>query len=174
MRAELKVLHEKLGKTMIYVTHDQVEAMTLADRIVVLNKGIIEQVGTPSEIFNHPKNKFVAEFIGSPQMNIINIDAKDGFCLGAGFENIEISKDVSGKKMMGVRPQHFEISEHQNAIPFEVDVTEFLGTETVLTGHIQDTDQKIIVTLKGQHSDRLHKILHIVPQKDYIHFFDHS
>ena len=173
MRAELKALHEKLGKTMIYVTHDQVEAMTLADRIVVLNKGNIEQVGTAEEIYNHPQNRFVAEFIGSPQMNIIPIKAENGCCSGKGFQNIKIQSNMKGDKLLGIRPQHFNIVDTNEGIPFNVDITEFLGSETVLTGHVKDTDQKIIVNLHGQHSDKLHKTLYILPNEDYMHFFAH-
>jgi len=95
-RIEIAKLHNQLAATMIYVTHDQVEAMTLADRIVVINQGIIEQVGTPIELYNSPKNQFVAEFIGSPKMNMINL--KDGYKLN--MTNLNIP---SGATKIGIR-----------------------------------------------------------------------
>ena len=108
-RIEIASLHERLDATMIYVTHDQVEAMTLADRIVVLNAGNIEQVGSPLELYNHPANLFVAEFIGSPKMNILPADITKGEISFAGGASLAKAKgNLSETKTVGIRPEHLE------------------------------------------------------------------
>lgn len=116
MRVELAQLHQRLGATMIYVTHDQVEAMTLADQIVVLNKGRIEQVGAPIDLYNRPQTLFVAGFIGSPKMN---------FFTGAVAE-------VAGAQTLGVRPEHITVSRESGALQGQVQFTERLGSDTFL------------------------------------------
>lgn len=108
-RIEIAKLHSQLSATMIYVTHDQVEAMTLADKIVVLNKGIIEQVGSPIELYNSPKNKFVAEFIGSPKMNIIELEGNDKVSIN----NLQIPTHTS---KIGVRPEHISLADNSSSM----------------------------------------------------------
>ena len=140
MRAEIKRLHNRLGVTSIYVTHDQVEAMTLADRIVVMNDGRIEQVGTPMELFNNPANTFVAGFLGSPPMNqlkgkLTNIGAQIGnteITLGSGMQG-QTGRDV----IIGIRPEHvlLEASEQTTALPINLDLVEPLGSEALLHAH---------------------------------------
>ena len=115
MRSEIKKLHEKLQTTFIYVTHDQTEALTMGDRIVVLNNGDIQQVGTPDEIYNHPKNTFVAGFIGSPQMNFIN-----GKYLGLD-ENI----------LYGIRPEKMVKADGNIKLSADIDISEMLGSEKI-------------------------------------------
>lgn len=141
MRAEIKRLHKRLGATSVYVTHDQVEAMTLADRIVVMNAGNIEQIGTPMELFNNPVNIFVAGFIGSPPMNQfrgvvqktsagIQIKVNDvTFNLPAAFV-VEDGRDV----VVGIRPEHLSLnaSDGSAAIPISLDLVETLGSEALL------------------------------------------
>lgn len=107
-RIEIAKLHKQLSATMIYVTHDQVEAMTLADQIVVMNNGIIEQVGSPIELYNSPKNQFVAEFIGSPKMNILNLEDNKNL----DFNNLQIPQ-TSIK--LGIRPEHISLSEKKDS-----------------------------------------------------------
>ena len=115
MRVEISKLHKKLKTNIIYVTHDQIEAMTLADRIVVLNKGIIEQFGTPNEIYNDPNNIFVAEFIGSPKMNIIKINKEqiinsnsiELFKNKINFENLDFKDEI----YLGIRPEDISIKD---------------------------------------------------------------
>jgi multiple sugar transport system ATP-binding protein len=119
MRLEISELHKSLNTTMIYVTHDQVEAMTMADRIAVFNGGVIEQVGTPLELYQHPVNRFVAGFIGSPKMNFVTVQTQsDGCC------------------EIGVRPEHLTISEGSGIWQGKVGVIEHLGSETFLHVHI--------------------------------------
>ena len=112
-RIEIARLHRELTATMVYVTHDQVEAMTLADRIVVLNAGRVEQVGAPMELYNDPANTFVAGFIGSPQMNFL-----------------EAAPLGQPGKTLGIRPEHLEISREAGAIPGTISHVEHLGGET--------------------------------------------
>ena len=122
MRSEIKKLHEKLQTTFIYVTHDQTEALTMGDRIVVLNNGDIQQVGTPDEIYNNPKNTFVAGFIGSPQMNFIN-----GRFFGLD-ENI----------LYGIRPEKMVKPDGQIKLTVDIDISEMLGSEKIAYFNIDE------------------------------------
>jgi multiple sugar transport system ATP-binding protein len=124
MRLEISELHKSLATTMIYVTHDQVEAMTMADRIAVFNAGIIEQVGTPLELYNKPVNRFVAGFIGSPKMNFIKVN----------------SPENDPTHSIGVRPEHFIVSKDEGTWAGKVGVIEHLGSETFLHVHVDGID----------------------------------
>lgn len=142
MRVEILKLHKRLNNTMIYVTHDQVEAMTLADRIVVLQNGRIEQVGTPMELYHAPKNQFVAGFIGSPKMNFLSgtvISATDNSCVFEYQADQRLTLPISGKPgaaTLGIRPEHLRLSATEvsgNAtLSTELQVAERLGGETLL------------------------------------------
>ena len=129
MRVEISRLHREIGATMIYVTHDQVEAMTLADKIVVLRKGIIEQVGAPMDLYRDPNNKFVGGFIGSPSMNFLNGTIKNGAIDVPGLGqtlNKQVAAAHEGKAVhVGLRPEHLQIDTTGDA--FRVDLTESLG-----------------------------------------------
>ena len=132
MRYEIAKLHRSLGATMIYVTHDQVEAMTLADRIVVLNEGEISQVGTPRELYERPENLFVAQFIGSPKMNVLACTAADGrYRLeGGGGGAFEGPGEPAG---LGIRPEHVSVcAPGEGQCAGEIDVVEYLGADTFL------------------------------------------
>jgi multiple sugar transport system ATP-binding protein len=141
MRIEISKLHEDLGSTMIYVTHDQVEAMTMADKIVVLHGGIIEQVGSPLELYHKPDNMFVAGFIGSPKMNFLkatakqsgkNIDVtlKDGTSISLPTDRAR--KAASGEVTLGIRPEHIGLgASGKSAIHAKVRLAEYLGSETM-------------------------------------------
>lgn len=124
MRLEISELHQRLDTTMIYVTHDQVEAMTMADRIAVFNGGIIEQVGTPLELYQTPVNRFVAGFIGSPKMNFIDVKAQ--------------LNDAT--RSIGVRPEHLKITDEKGRWTGKVGVAEHLGSETFLHVHLDNGD----------------------------------
>lgn len=150
MRVELAKLHKQLGATIIYVTHDQVEAMTLGTRIVVMKEGVIQQVAAPNELYNNPVNQFVAGFIGSPAMNFLPVEAvsQDGhLILESGGERLEISpilerklreKGYAGKKMvLGIRPEDLHEEGNRNCrMAMEVAVREGLGAEVLLHGEI--------------------------------------
>ncbi|MBT8418582.1 MAG: sn-glycerol-3-phosphate ABC transporter ATP-binding protein UgpC [Silicimonas sp.] len=160
MRYEIAKLHKSLGRTMIYVTHDQVEAMTLADRIVVLEFGTIAQVGSPRELYENPANLFVAEFIGSPKMNILDV----------GGEGLRVSaKDGAAK--VGIRPEHIEIgAEGEGLCDGTVDVLEYLGADTFL---IVDCGPlgRITVRTDGDTAIREGDAIGLIAPADRLRFF---
>jgi len=133
MRNELSQLHTKLGSTMIYVTHDQAEAMTLGDRIVVLKDGCIQQTATPLDLYDYPDNSFVAGFIGSPSMNFLNVEMENG-AIHAGdivFENTPYSGIPDGEYLFGIRPEDIHPSDGSR-LSGEVEVVETLGNENII------------------------------------------
>ena len=132
MRLEISRLHDQLGITTIYVTHDQTEAMTLADRIVVLDEGVIMQAGSPRDLYNHPQNKFVAEFIGSPKMNLMRCREDNGqlSLLSRTPQKSGIAAPGKNVAWLGVRPEHITLCDPQTAtLGGTVMVTEYLGSE---------------------------------------------
>jgi multiple sugar transport system ATP-binding protein len=137
-RIELQKLHRDLETTFIYVTHDQVEAMTMGDRIAIMNAGILQQVGTPGEIYDHPANLFVAGFIGSPTMNFVPATTQDGTAKASGFE-VKLPKAVSAQKgTLGFRPEAVtdRITDEANTMQMKVDVVERLGSDQFLYGQV--------------------------------------
>ena len=136
MRLEIKKLQRKVGVTSIFVTHDQVEAMTLADRLAVINNGIIEQLGTPIEIYNNPTSIFVAGFIGSPQMNFIEGELKNKKLKTQAFEIAAIKSDFNGKVILGIRPEHL-VQAYNGLIKLNVDLVEKLGSDNLVYGEIK-------------------------------------
>ncbi len=155
MRLEISDLHHQLKTTMIYVTHDQVEAMTMADKIVVLNAGRIEQVGSPLDLYRSPRNVFVAGFIGSPRMNLI--------------EGQEAAKQNA--VTLGVRPEHVRISKTEGAWKGTVGVTEHLGSDTFI--HVQvDGVGKITVRTDGDFSTDFGQQVFLTPEPARLHRFD--
>ena len=155
MRLEIAELHQSLGKTMIYVTHDQVEAMTMADKIVVLNAGNIEQVGSPLELYRNPKNLFVAGFIGSPTMN---------FVTGPAAARV-------GAKTIGVRPEHIKITVTDGAWRGVVGVAEHLGSDTFLHVHTDDHGT-INVRADGEIPVSHGDVVFLTPASTKVHRFD--
>ncbi|HEY5820123.1 MAG TPA: sn-glycerol-3-phosphate ABC transporter ATP-binding protein UgpC [Mesorhizobium sp.] len=160
MRVEISKLHNDLGNTMIYVTHDQVEAMTMADKIVVLQGGVVEQVGAPLDLYNHPHNKFVAGFIGSPKMNFLNatvegLDSK-GAKLAAGGASVSLPRTLSEGRQgdavtFGVRPEHITLDQGAGVRLAEVtvDLVEHLGGSTMLYTTTADR-QPLTIAIDGQ------------------------
>ena len=131
MRYEISKLHQALAATMIYVTHDQVEAMTLADRIVVLDAGRVIQVGTPRELYNHPVNTFVAQFIGSPKMNVMPCSTSGNTYQLPGGRTGPCSATAAAATQIGIRPEHLAIvSQGEGMTDGTVDVVEYLGADT--------------------------------------------
>ena len=154
MRLEITELHQNLKTTMIYVTHDQVEAMTMADKIVVLQAGVVEQVGSPLELYHRPRNIFVAGFIGSPKMNFIEGD--------------EAAKQDA--KTIGIRPEHVTISKDSGAWEGTVTVSEHLGSDTFL--HVE-TDLGLMTVRSGGEVDVHHgDTVWLTPEADKLHRFD--
>lgn len=183
MRAELALLHERLGKTTLYVTHDQVEAMTLASRIVIFDKGRIQQVGTPSEVFNHPANLFVAGFIGTPTMNLFKAhlanDAGQLKLIGQGFSFEaphwlrDTRLDHSQSLVVGIRPQAWRIEAQPQAVSMQVDVVEYLGTESQIVGHLQTPDgQRIAAMVPRDAKALLHQVVGLAVDAQALHVFD--
>jgi lactose/L-arabinose transport system ATP-binding protein len=144
MRVEIAKLHRRLGATMIYVTHDQTEAMTLADKIVVLRAGKVEQAGSPQELYDNPANQFVAGFIGSPRMNFIPAQLRGGAAaLAGGASSLPLNgqdKDI----LVGVRPEHFRIDGQSTELTLMVDVVENLGGTRYLYGALPDGTQLVV------------------------------
>ncbi len=169
MRVEILKLHQRLQNTMIYVTHDQVEAMTLADRIVVFRAGRVEQIGTPLELYRTPANKFVAGFIGSPAMNFLDAECRDGTVL-LHDQTVCESSQGNGALTLGVRPEHLQVDENG---PFKgtVQVFEHLGGEAFVHLTLAD-DQLMVAKLDGEHLFRPGDtcVLGIAPEK--CHLFD--
>ena len=174
MRVEISKLHKKLKSNIIYVTHDQIEAMTLADRIVVLNKGIIEQFGTPKEIYNDPNNIFVAEFIGSPKMNIIKINKEqivnsntiNLFKNKITFENFNFKDEI----YLGIRPEDISLKDNYEVqLEVKIEHIENLGFEKII--HTKLSDANIII----KSSENVKKeSLKISFSKNKVLFFDKS
>ena len=158
MRAEIRRLHNRLGVTSVYVTHDQVEAMTLADRIVVMNDGRIEQVGTPMELFNNPVNTFVAGFLGSPPMNQMRGTLTES---GAkiGDHEVRIPGTSSGQAgrdvVVGIRPEHISLTAgpETSPLPIALDLVEPLGSEALLHGSFGETPMVLKVETHGDVSN---------------------
>jgi multiple sugar transport system ATP-binding protein len=137
-RIQLQKLHRDLETTFIYVTHDQVEAMTMGDRIAIMNAGILQQVGTPGEIYDHPANLFVAGFIGSPTMNFIPVTTSDSTAKASGF-TVALPKSVpAGKGTLGFRPESLtdRVVDEANTMQMKVDVVERLGSDQFLYGDV--------------------------------------
>jgi multiple sugar transport system ATP-binding protein len=148
MRGEIKRLHQRLGKTMIYVTHDQTEAMTMADKIVVLNGGGIEQAGAPLELYNNPANLFVAGFIGSPEINLFEADHAGGteFTLGNGVTlplGTALDVPVGTRIVYGVRPQHITLG--ATGVPASVVIVEPTGDAQEVLARVGDEDISVVV-----------------------------
>ena len=135
MRLEIKKLQRKMGVTSIFVTHDQVEAMTLADRLAVINNGVIEQLGTPIEIYNNPHSVFVAGFIGSPQMNFIDAELKNNTLITEDFTIPNFLSDFNGNVLIGIRPEHLFPSK-KGEINITIDLVEQLGSDNIVYGEM--------------------------------------
>jgi multiple sugar transport system ATP-binding protein len=156
MRLEISELHKRLATTMIYVTHDQVEAMTMADKIVVLQAGVIEQVGSPLDLYRAPRNTFVAGFIGSPKMNLLT---------GAEAEKYDATT-------IGVRPEHIDVVAEGGMWQGTVGVAEHLGSDTFFHIHNTGLAETITVRAIGDVNLRHGDTIHLTPRQEEIHRFD--
>jgi len=187
MRVELKKLHERLGTTAIYVTHDQVEAMTLGDRVVVMRDGKVQQVGDPMELYNEPANRFVAGFIGSPAMNFIEVRlAAENGGLWAAAEGIRIKVPApladrmgryAGKEVtLGVRPEDLGIAANGEApdlsFAAEVEVVERLGSEILLDVAVGPAT--MVASVEPTSTAKVHETLRLALNPNRVHFFDNE
>jgi multiple sugar transport system ATP-binding protein len=154
-RVEISELHQRMETTMVYVTHDQVEAMTMADRIVVLNGGNIEQVGSPMDLYNHPASEFVAGFIGSPKMNFV----KGRYATAVGAVTL------------GVRPEHIVVGDGDDTWAGQVTLVERLGHDTILYVKVPNAGV-VTVSQSGQHNQQVGETVHLRPDPQFIHKFN--
>ena len=173
MRTEIRALHQQLRTTTIYVTHDQVEAMTMADKIVVMRDGIIEQIGSPLDLYDHPANRFVAQFIGSPSMNVLDGRIGEGCFLKDGLalplpdfarQHLD-GRDVS----WGIRPEHLKISD-EGEIDATVEVVEPTGAETLLFARV--ASEPIVMTLRERVEFGPGDRVRLSTDSGQIHLFD--
>lgn len=154
MRVELADLHKRLKATMVYVTHDQVEAMTLADQIVVMNAGRVEQIGSPMELYSKPRTQFVASFIGSPRMNLISGEPAR----------------QEGATTIGFRPEHVTIDSEKGVWDGRLRIAEHLGNETI--AYVESDIGEVIVRLAGHQHMQPGDAVRMTPDRDHLHRFD--
>jgi sn-glycerol 3-phosphate transport system ATP-binding protein len=180
MRLEIRKLHEDLKITSIYVTHDQVEAMTLGDRLIVMDNGYAAQIGSPLEVYERPATRFVAGFIGSPAMNFLDVRlSRTGDYIELPGEarlpltNGSVPEHGGKAVILGIRPEHFELSEKDAAmLNLNVDHVEVLGADTLVHGHFGE--DKTLLTLRltdVQHFEK-HTILPLMVPPQKLHLFD--
>lgn len=180
MRVELTKLHQSLGATMVYVTHDQVEAMTMANKIVVLNAGKIEQVGSPLDLYNFPSNRFVAGFIGSPRMNFIEISVtgrSDNSITVKSAGGSAIDLPISGSQVsendkfsLGVRPEHLVLGNNDFMAKACIGLTEQLGDKTLVYATLPD-GQSVVVQVAGQNYLKVGQVMDLSIQSNNCHLF---
>ncbi len=181
MRAELALMRQRIAKNMIYVTHDQVEAMTLGDRIVVMRAGEIMQAGTPEELYRHPANMFVAGFIGSPPMNFVPAELRDSdgrvSVVGNGFDvalpeerRRSLNGHAGGRVMAGIRPSGFVMSDAPGALKLPVRISEYIGAQSVLMTELGGTS--IAVEANSVSPIRVGETLSVAVDPAQVHLFD--
>ena len=174
-RTQIASLQRDLGVTTVYVTHDQTEAMTMGDRICVLKDGLLQQVGSPRDLYDHPNNVFVAGFIGSPAMNLIDLPAtQEGVNLGDTVLPVDRSvlAASSGQKVtVGMRPEDLTLAEHGLAV--SVDVVEELGADAYIYGHVVGIDgAQIVARTDGRKPPQKGEVVHFTPKEGHVHLFD--
>ena len=171
MRGEIKALHQRLETTTVYVTHDQIEAMTMADKIVVMHDGIVEQIGAPLDLYDRPANLFVGGFIGSPAMNVLEgqIDAS-GFALGGLTLPVKNAPaaSVGRPAYYGIRPEHFRLT--GDGIPVEVIITEPTGSETLVRA--KAGGRQLTCVFRERVSAGPGETIHVAPDPALVHLFD--
>ena len=176
MRAEIKALHQRLKTTTVYVTHDQIEAMTMADRIVVMHDGIVEQIGTPLELYDNPANIFVAGFIGSPAMNFVDgkvrrAGADAAVELPGGIALPAATNAAAGAAVrVGIRPEHLDLAANGNGLPATVKVVEPTGAETLVLVDIAGTEATAVFT--ERHAFTPGAAISLAPKAGLLHVFD--
>ncbi len=171
MRAELKKLHQRLGATMVYVTHDQVEALTMGDRIAVLRDGVIQQLGSPDDIYQRPANRFVAHFIGSPAMNLYPALPTDGGVQAGPFRVSADNALLIGRQLeIGVRPEHVAVTRGGLGGRARVEVVEIAGSETYL--HLIAGEHELIARVGPELRPRIGETLRVHAEHEHLHYFD--
>ncbi|MET0440261.1 MAG: sn-glycerol-3-phosphate ABC transporter ATP-binding protein UgpC [Devosia sp.] len=175
MRIEIARMKDRLGTTMVYVTHDQIEAMTLADKIVVLNAGRVEQMGSPLDLYNKPQNRFVAGFIGSPKMNFLALGAPSAngrFNVPGG--EVSVPGGLSGTPTsVGIRPEHLELVDldKPHTLTGTISMTEHLGSDTYAYVSLTGSEEMLVVRLSGERAVRRNEAIGIAFDPEMIHVF---
>ena len=178
MRTEIKALHQRLRTTCVYVTHDQVEAMTMADRIVVMNDGVVEQIGSPLELYDHPKNLFVAGFIGSPSMNFLHgaVRRQGNSSSVSVNETIHLPLPANlvgseGQKVVyGIRPEHIAIANGDYGVPAVVEVVEPTGADTLVFASV--AENAFCIAGRARYDFRPGAKINLRPDLQFVHLFD--
>jgi multiple sugar transport system ATP-binding protein len=178
-RAEIARLHQRLGTTTVYVTHDQVEAMTMGTRIAVMDKGELQQVGSPQDLYDSPRKLFVAGFIGSPAMNFVNVERDGDFVKGDGMAfpiptRYKGGMDGASKLVAGFRPEHLELGELPNSatIRAKADVVEFLGDEELLHVSVQGHEGDVVAVVSSENRVKPGDVLDLKLPLEKLHLFD--
>ena len=171
MRLEIRKLQKRLNVTSIYVTHDQVEAMTLGDRLMVLNNGVVEQFGTPIELYDNPRTIFVAGFIGSPAMNFIPAECTEKNISLCNGKKLKKNLKYKGKLSIGIRPEHLEEDKKGN-IKIVTQMVEQLGSNSLLHGILEDTNIEIVASLSGHITAKAGSIVSFSAKEPNIHVFN--
>ncbi len=180
MRLELRNLHERMGITSIYVTHDQVEAMTLGDRMIIMSDGYAEQIGSPLEVYERPVTRFVASFIGSPSMNFFHARVSaDGRQIelrataGLSLPNSGVPGHKEQEVILGIRPEHFELADgNAGMLNLRVSHVETLGADTLVHGYLGEEDTFLTVRLPDIHHFKKDTLLPLVVPSEKLHLFD--
>jgi sn-glycerol 3-phosphate transport system ATP-binding protein len=175
MRVEIKRLQQDLGTTSIYVTHDQVEAMTLADRLIVMNAGVADQIGPPIALYERPETVFVAGFIGSPAMNFLPATTtRNGIAIEGGGEHVMGESNLAPGRAVtvGIRPEHLETDGTSASIHLKVELVEALGADTILHGRVGDASPSILARLPGTTRVKAGETVPLAVRPDHVHVFD--
>jgi multiple sugar transport system ATP-binding protein len=177
-RTDIAKLQQDLGVTTVYVTHDQVEAMTMGDRVAVMKDGILQQVDTPLKLYDKPVNLFVAGFIGSPQMNLIAAKAHEGKANIGGYDvpvDAAAAKKMQGNITVGVRPENWRVvSPSEGGLPVQVTVVEELGADAFVYGtcDVEGTPGNVIIRVQGRDSVQKGDTIHVTTDPANVHVFD--
>ena len=172
MRLEIKKLQKQLKTTSLYVTHDQVEAMTLADRMVVMNEGNVEHVGTPLEVYTKPKTLFTAQFIGSPAMNILKGECQSNQIKLSSGATIKANSKHNGEVNVGLRPEDFTIDE-KGTIKLKVELVELIGANTLIHGRLENSNEILVASIAGVISDsKIGNHINLSFNENKLHLFD--
>jgi len=177
-RTQIASLQRRLGVTTVYVTHDQTEALTMGDRIAVLKDGVLQQVGTPRDLYEAPQNVFVAGFIGSPAMNLFDADVVDGglkFGTAVAKVDRETLGETKAKKVtIGIRPEDVKVAKSGEGLPVDVDLVEELGADGYLYGHTEVDGNRvdIVARVDGRSHPNAGEKVFITPEPNHIHVFD--
>ena len=172
MRLEIKKLQTQLKTTSLYVTHDQVEAMTLADRMVVMNEGNVEHVGTPLEVYTKPKTLFTAQFIGSPAMNILKGECQSSQINLSSGAKLKTNSKHNGRVNVGLRPEDFTINE-KGPIKLNVELVELIGANTLIHGRLENSNEILVASIAGVISEsEIGNQINLSFDENKLHLFD--